>query len=93
VQPITYTQLVAGFSMQAKLYNITSPTAVWVSGNSKGGDGERESKWQYSQAAKKVLSLSLLGRCRDKQQNNLCEVLRTGGWGGGKRHFQANLSE
>lgn len=46
------------FSMQCKLYSITSPTAFWAPWKLR--DGERESKWQFSQRAKKVLSLSPL---------------------------------
>lgn len=30
VQPITYIQLAAAFSVQAKLYNITASTTVWA---------------------------------------------------------------
>lgn len=76
------------FSMQGKLYSITSPTAFWAPWKLR--DGERESKWQFSQRAKKVLSLSPL--VSTEKTSNAASVMYSGQRVEKKRHFHANPS-
>lgn len=77
------------FSMQCKLYSITSPTAFWAPWKLR--DGERESKWQFSQRARKVLSLSPL--VSTEKTSNAASVMYSGqGEEKKNRHFHANPS-